>query len=645
MYTLFRDKIGGDRRGVSHVLGVVLLVGIVMASVGLIAMVGASTIGNSQDSVEYERAKLAMGELGDAAHGTSGGINESVDFGPGAAENVRVDESAGNFTVRNVYPSNGSVNVEKSRRLGKVVYEGSGREVAMQGGGVWEKTSDANGSAVFQRPPVDYRNQTKQYPSLTMSIVQIDGESRSGFVDLAGTTNVSELLDERALPPETELQMVVTSDYYDAWGSVFENQIGERFVDYDDENQTVQVTLTVQRPQVTPVTGAIVSPTGNLGNTFDLKNTVGYYPEGASGTPTVLIGSSSGDSDPVKLGGDGTAAINGSLASNHSLEVTGELEIRNKTYVFGDLNMTSPATFKGPVYIHGDVHSIEPGTEFKSNLVIGGDLESSLDSTMFSPNSTISVQGNANGNIPTGVSNTTSLSPKSLPTDPNSANSGEYYVDKNSGIKYNNSNSAVGCINTDNETTGTGTCSLSAGDYYLTDISNPLDLDTTGGDINIYMDDKIMLSNLHSVKHVAGSGSVNMYYNTSGMSGPQLMNIGSSEFGNMTGHASKFTLYVNGRPSSESDIYFNNGVNFTGLIYGLAGEEAEPAEINMGGNKGNPNTFNGAVLGKVTGFNGHNKLFYDLRLNALGFGTTEPSDTSDGEVRYIYISDVKASAS
>nr|WP_159076936.1 hypothetical protein [Halococcoides cellulosivorans] len=635
-----------------------LLVGIVMAAVGMIAMVGASTINSSQDQVEYERAKLAMGELADSAKATGGGVNGSVDFGPQAASKLSIDESAGTFNVTNVY-ENGSVNEattngKTTRTLGKVVYQQGNREVAMQGGGVFVKSSDSDASVFDQRPAVSYRSNVGQYPTLSMSVIQVRGETRSGNVRLSGGTNMSNMLEDAELPGGSTLKINVTSEYYQAWGAVFNESAGipEDHITYHDAAKTVEIDLTIQRPQYTPVSGAIVSPTGGLNGNFDGDNIVGAYPDDMDGNPTVVIGP-----DPTKGHGYiSSGVIKGNLRVNGSLQIGNPFEVKNETYVDGYLSDGGGATFNETVYVSGNISEIQSdSTMFEQDLVVGGDLSMGDDITESELKGDLYVHGDTNGNLGPNVTNLgDAKGVKTPPTDPEDANSGRHFVEKYSHIKDPaNNNNSDNCLDASGEWVASSSCTLDAGDYYMHE-SNMIDddilLNTSNGSINIYIENKdsktIKFKN--NIKHIDGDSPVHIYYDASTATGNKGINFmkpthhPESFVGTISRDARLFKLYVNGSGESNADIRFNNHNNFTGLLYGLGGGDANPANVEIG----DDTVINGAVLGKVTKYDSDTELHYDRRLGDLGFGTRDASSGSipKGEVRYVYISDVQASA-
>lgn len=232
------------RRGQSSVIALVVILTLALASSLLIATVGTLTLDSSQQHAETENAVRTMTELDSKASlvALEGADAATMRIGKGGGGQVAVDEGAGELQLVLARPDGTREELISGQELGAVTYRNGNERVAYQGGGVWRRTTGANGSVMVSPPEVHYREGT-----LTLPMIRVRGteyglsgaairkvDTRSVYPPDAGEGN--------PVPAGSELEMNITSEYYQAWGAYFERRIGGN-VTYDHDADTVRVLL------------------------------------------------------------------------------------------------------------------------------------------------------------------------------------------------------------------------------------------------------------------------------------------------------------------------------------------------------------------------------------------------------------------
>ena len=229
-----------ERSGQSNPLAVVLLLGITITGTGTIVVFGATALEATQSEADIGQAEQAMTQLDSraslVAHGSSNVQRASINTQSGAGLQVT---DGGQMVITK---SNASGSFElMNTSMGAVVYERSGTTVAYEGGGVWRKPPRSDGSVMISPPEFNYEGGT-----LTLPLVLVRGEANSGDLTLRqnGTTGYYPSAGEQNPLENGSVNVTVTSEYYRAWGSYFEERTAGN-VSYDDPSQTVQIELVV----------------------------------------------------------------------------------------------------------------------------------------------------------------------------------------------------------------------------------------------------------------------------------------------------------------------------------------------------------------------------------------------------------------
>jgi len=140
-------------------------------------------------------------------------------------------------------------------------------------------------------------------------------------------------------------------------------------------------------------------------------------------------------------------------------------------------------------------------------------------------------------------------------------------------------------------------CTVTAGDYYANSITvqksgSKLVLDTTGGDVNIYVAESFVMKAQDPTVVIKGNNRVNLYVDSDGGSADFLMNnraeiLTGSEVA-PTDNGTKLWVYM----KSDGVARLNNRIKFTGVIYGPGEQPGEGVEF-RGTNRAE---FYGAVI-------------------------------------------------
>lgn len=245
---------GPGTRSQSETLGVVLLLGITLLSVGALATYGSAAIDGTQHSVDVQSAEHALSQLDSRVSlvALSEADRQSIALGRGREGTYSVLPDEGQITVTHLnHSNNGDEHVLYEESLGEVRYETGETTLAYQGGGVWRSES-SSGSSMVSTPEFHYRGMT-----LTLPIIRVDGGGSAGGAALADiytdATPISVYPDHDASYPDGDrkytnpvqngtVQIAVQSDYYRAWAEYFESRT-DGSVSVDHENETAVLEL------------------------------------------------------------------------------------------------------------------------------------------------------------------------------------------------------------------------------------------------------------------------------------------------------------------------------------------------------------------------------------------------------------------
>jgi Mg-chelatase subunit ChlD len=276
-----------EDRGVSELVGVVLLFGIVIAGSAMIFVSGTAVSEDVRAEGRVDAASSTFAEMDRSVQSLAqqrGNEGDTVSLGAVNPNEAEIRDT-GEMTLQIDRKSACTATME----LSALEYnDDGGTTIAYEGGAIWERT-DA-GLVTEKAPELGFRD-----GSLQLQVVRIDGavEDDDMTVNYDRAESISETEDVRddlfatqnCARPET-LTLSVTSDYYQGWARHLESEFGESNVNVNTASQTVtaEVDLDVDYPVVDvpgPGPGEIVSAGGD--QILDLGAST-LYSGGATGS-------------------------------------------------------------------------------------------------------------------------------------------------------------------------------------------------------------------------------------------------------------------------------------------------------------------------------------------------------------------------
>jgi FlaG/FlaF family flagellin (archaellin) len=224
------ERLSGDQRGVSHVLGVILVVAIVLT--GVVSIVGFGITGISDSTsqvsdtaVERDLTGFAAAVEGATVHSDSAAGTTTVDLSltevTESRERVSVDETAGRLSL--VLRSNGTARELANTSLGLVEYENprSDTRIAYQSGLVFS-APDAGATPAVVRANAFTHRTDGDAESLTLHLIRVTGQvlvDRQLRVSPGETENLNRgvLVGADAEGSTPELVLRVESAYSEGW--------------------------------------------------------------------------------------------------------------------------------------------------------------------------------------------------------------------------------------------------------------------------------------------------------------------------------------------------------------------------------------------------------------------------------------------
>ncbi|WP_123533067.1 DUF7289 family protein [Halosimplex salinum] len=236
-----------EERGVSSVLGIVLLFAIVVGGTAVVVSVGATALDDTRGQLDTGRAEKALTQFDSrsAMVALGGTSRQGVQLTARGSDGYSVDDSRGWMNVSYTDTVDDETETVVNVTLGSVLYENGEEAIAYQGGGVWKRTE--SGATMLSPPEFHFRSAT-----LTLPIITVGG----------GPTLGSSATVEKGAPMSIEypnrksnaefvnplengrVNVTVHSEYYAAWGRYFEQRTSGN-VTFDDANETARIELVV----------------------------------------------------------------------------------------------------------------------------------------------------------------------------------------------------------------------------------------------------------------------------------------------------------------------------------------------------------------------------------------------------------------
>lgn len=633
----------------------------------------------SFQQLDADLAQVASGSQQRVSMANLGGGNAKVQGGRG---HVMINVSDGSGTNCTVVDAD----------LGRVVYERAGQTLAYQGGAVFLRTGESANGTVVSPPPFQYRSRNGE-PTLSLPLVLVEGSAGSDDLTLerashrtrfpgASCPSLSSARTDNPMEYGQQIRIEITSDFYRAWGRAFEQATGEDPA-YDDSAAQVEVELT-RADTRSPVTAGITTSevtelkvdnhawigsydsrekthapytTGSGG---DLHVRGEYNPSGNISVEGNVIATGRGkfdpNTDPPRNHVEGRTIL-GQTAGEQT-EVNGRTEFRDVFSTKDDLHVDGAsntsgerAHFEGDVYVGGNVTHfakahvegdlyVQGDVAFNNSVMVDGDVVAGGD--VVNDSDTPIVGGTINehaASVPEpmdpSLSNLTSVS--------------DEIDDVESDLAADNDN------DTAPETAlstwgGCNPCTLTAGEYYLSDgirlgTGERLVLDTSDGPIDIYAgpnpnnpDDQ----SVHVWKakiEVQGSERARIYadrgFQLGESTGVDAAIRVYDESGTETRNAPQFQLYM--RPSAKAELSSGNPV-FTGLLYGPGDPDGTNVTFT------NNATVYGAMVGEITNVNRKTNLYFDEALAEADVVGDDDGNVTSNPVSYVHVSTTTVSS-
>ena len=239
-------------RAQSELIGVVLVVGLVLAGTVAVVSLGSMAITDTRTQSELQSAEQAMTVLDSQAATVGLGQTDqrSVSFGAGGEYDV--EPTNGRLIIEHHgWDGPGSTEVIYDEPLGAVVYRNQGTQIAYQGGGVWRRGPNG-GTRMVSPPEFHYRDGTLTLPAIRTAggggaagtaSAEITENVRASPVYPDESTQYGATTRDYTNPIQNGQVMVkVQSPYYEAWADYFRSRT-EGTVDEYASNQTAAVSL------------------------------------------------------------------------------------------------------------------------------------------------------------------------------------------------------------------------------------------------------------------------------------------------------------------------------------------------------------------------------------------------------------------
>ena len=623
-------RIRTDSRGGAELVGIVLLIGLV-SIVGIsLLLVAGNAVSSAETQSDHEHSKQVFTDFNSQLRTESlsqdGG--DSIDFAL-ERENVHVDPAAGSITVELTGDTSCTL-VDES--MGTVWYETNGNEIASQGGGVWEY--DGTTTRMISAPDIQYTGASNR-ETLDLPITVLEGErqttNRISFAHEQTTTEFPTdgcgLADKEEPLADSEIVITIESRYADGWGQFFEDEVGSD-VAYPAED-VVEITLEgpvtsgeVEGPIVSDAASLALSNNGKI-DSYDSSDGP-YAPPGDNNAPVMVEGDFN-PSNQIEVGGDvhagGDAQISNNIEVNGKTVIGGNSTISNNPE-FGepsppgtdtdvvystedDMVGTWGGTFYGDVIIGGDAKQFGKADVY-GDVYIGDDAEtdslrqSEIHGDVIAGGTVSTAGATIHGDVYENGAKTPKdpLQPDVDQPDPVD----DEIEDKRTEIAASNDNDETGTIVSEELTGCSTTCTLESGTYYLDEINlhdAVVELDTSDGPIELYVDDGIHLSGDTRVE-VLGTAGTEVYLNDAF----QLSNRAQVT---VPGDRSPlFWLNIH----SDHSASFSNQATFVGIVNGPGSETKTGADVHIS----NRVEIFGALVGNIDSTSNQNRIHFDEAL-------------------------------
>lgn len=551
----------GDRRGVSPVVAVVLLVGLVaVGSIGILLIAGTTTE-NTQENAETERVEKGFQQLDrgidTVARGETTTRKTDLDL-PDTGDSAVREDDTGRIWINRTNYTTGTTDVIVDEPIGAIRYTTDGGEtIGIQSGGVWKE--EGNRTRMVSPPAFSYKlNGSGDNPTLTVPIVVTSGSQRleNGDVRIQRKRSVAPTNDVTVFEGEL-VRLAVKSQWYVGWADYFRQIAPSGGVTVDHENRTATLELVVPLERGQVVAGIV---SGASAETLEINNNADIN------------------------------SYNSSVSSCDRCSGAG----KTKVIAAGDVNLNNNVALDGDLTAGGDVRFNHPGATVTGNASYGGDLYDSSGS-IESPTASSHVGGWHNDNA-----SVIEYEPVDGVIDSRVARASQ--TNNNSANPHISGNSLGSC---------SPECTLYSGTYYVDDLSlsgtEKIVFETDGGEVNLVVDGPATFTGSNSVKlEVDGPGRVNIYVNST-TPGSDDLYWQQSDTEIPGDRSSQLWVYM----KQDADATFEGGqTDFYGVVFGPGDGANDGTEITVG----NQAWIYGALVGKVDVIDNQAHVVFDESL-------------------------------
>jgi hypothetical protein len=240
-----------EGRGVSDVVGFVIVITVILASVTVIVGLGSTALEDTMDRSEGRLAEHTMTLFDSRAAMVALGRSDSQSLAFNLESGtVETDPDAGWISLEHIDYTAGNTETLYNESLGALVYSNGDTEVAYQGGGVWRRQADFD-ARMLSPPEFHYRGST-----LTLPVVRLTGTSAAATSPRVTIRRTSDTI--RVFPGDTEyagtterydnpiengrVAIKVHSAFYEGWAE-YARQRTTADVTTFESNETVRLVL------------------------------------------------------------------------------------------------------------------------------------------------------------------------------------------------------------------------------------------------------------------------------------------------------------------------------------------------------------------------------------------------------------------
>jgi len=212
-----------DSRGISEVLGYILILSIIILITSVSFVYSYSVITDTKERVKFESMNQGFRKIQNMVEYTA--------YTKNPRKSIRLLVNEGMISVKehneiNITVRSGNSTLYNSKyNVGLIEYEYENYKVAFENGGVWQKSFE--GVSIVSEPRIFiYRKQVANEMIVFVALTKLQGNSSVGgygFVDVLVEYNSSET---RAFNNSGYIYLNITSEYAGAWNSYFERLRG-----------------------------------------------------------------------------------------------------------------------------------------------------------------------------------------------------------------------------------------------------------------------------------------------------------------------------------------------------------------------------------------------------------------------------------